>query len=72
MKLVLLNYWTLVCKSQNIVKDCHSVVVIASVLANLDKKERLWQEVAKSIKSHVSENLNPCLNILDLSNMHLP
>lgn len=49
-----------------------SVVVIASVLANLDKKERLWQEVAKSIKSHVSENLNPCLNILDLSYKHLP
>ncbi|XP_073152508.1 putative late blight resistance protein homolog R1A-3 [Henckelia pumila] len=49
-----------------------SVVVIASVLANLDKKETLWQEVAKSIKSHVSENLNQCLNILDLSYKHLP
>ncbi|KZV53863.1 hypothetical protein F511_00129 [Dorcoceras hygrometricum] len=49
-----------------------SVVVIASVLANLDRKETLWQEVAKSIKSHVSEHLNQCLNILDLSYKHLP
>ncbi|KAI3455023.1 hypothetical protein Pfo_011686, partial [Paulownia fortunei] len=61
---------------KQIAVDCQglplSVVVIAAVLANLEKKESLWQEVAESISSHISKDPNHCLNILELSYKHLP
>ncbi|CAA2956192.1 late blight resistance homolog R1A-3 [Olea europaea subsp. europaea] len=47
-----------------------AVVVISAVLANMEKKESLWQEVASNLSSYIFENPNK--NILDLSYMHLP
>ncbi|KAL2552865.1 putative late blight resistance protein-like protein R1A-6 [Forsythia ovata] len=47
-----------------------AVVVIAAVLANMEMKESLWQEVASSLSSYIFENPNE--NILDLSYKHLP
>ncbi|KAI3473633.1 hypothetical protein Pfo_031541 [Paulownia fortunei] len=49
-----------------------SVVVIASVLANMEKRKSLWQEVAGSLSSHISADPNKCMNILELSYKHLP
>ncbi|KAL2532576.1 putative disease resistance protein [Abeliophyllum distichum] len=47
-----------------------AVVVIAAVLANMETKESLWQEVSSSLSSYIFENPNK--NILDLSYKHLP
>ncbi|CAA3027200.1 late blight resistance homolog R1A-3 isoform X1 [Olea europaea subsp. europaea] len=42
---------------KKITKSCHglplAVVVIAIVLANMEKKEHLWQEVARNLSSHI-------------------
>ncbi|KAL2553268.1 putative late blight resistance protein-like protein R1A-6 [Forsythia ovata] len=55
---------------------CHglplAVVVIAAIVANLEKKEILWQEVALSLSSRISEDPNSCMKILELSYTHFP
>ncbi|KAK6150828.1 hypothetical protein DH2020_015760 [Rehmannia glutinosa] len=49
-----------------------AVVVIAAVLAKMEKNASLWKEVAGSMTSHISEDSNQTLNILELSYKHLP
>ncbi|CAA2964239.1 late blight resistance homolog R1A-3 isoform X1 [Olea europaea subsp. europaea] len=61
---------------KKIANKCHglplAVVVIAGVLANMENKEHLWQEVAGNLSSHLSENLGNYIPILELSYNHLP
>ncbi|CAA2980989.1 late blight resistance homolog R1A-3 [Olea europaea subsp. europaea] len=61
---------------KQITADCDglplAVVVIASVLANLEKKRTMWKEVSQSISSHMSKGPNEYQNILELSYSHLP
>ncbi|KAL2551298.1 putative disease resistance protein [Forsythia ovata] len=61
---------------KQIATNCHglplAVVVMAAVLANLEKKESLWQEVVGSLSSHISDGNNKCMDILELSYKHLP
>ncbi|XP_022871208.1 putative late blight resistance protein homolog R1B-17 [Olea europaea var. sylvestris] len=56
--------------------SCHglplAVVGIAAVLANMKKKEHLWQEVARNLSSHISDNPNKFMKILELIYEHLP
>ncbi|KAL2551458.1 putative late blight resistance protein-like protein R1A-3 [Forsythia ovata] len=44
---------------KQIAKNCHglplAVVVIAGVLANMDKKEHSWEKVARNLRSHISK-----------------
>ncbi|XP_022854973.1 putative late blight resistance protein homolog R1B-16 [Olea europaea var. sylvestris] len=47
-----------------------AVVVIASVLSNMEEKENLWKEVARSLISYVSKD--PSKDILELSYEYLP
>ncbi|CAA2968801.1 late blight resistance homolog R1A-3 isoform X1 [Olea europaea subsp. europaea] len=49
-----------------------AVVVIAGVLANMEKKEHLWQNVARNLSSYISQNPDNCIKILELSYKHLP
>ncbi|KAL2552791.1 putative late blight resistance protein-like protein R1A-6 [Forsythia ovata] len=49
-----------------------AVVVIAAVLAKMEKKISLWQNVAGSLSSHISRDPNMCMNILELSYKNLP
>ncbi|XP_073146510.1 putative late blight resistance protein homolog R1A-3 [Henckelia pumila] len=49
-----------------------AVVVIASALANMDKKKSLWSEVAGSLSSQISEDPNKLMSVLELSYEHLP
>ncbi|XP_022846275.1 putative disease resistance RPP13-like protein 3 [Olea europaea var. sylvestris] len=62
--------------AKEIAKKCHglplAVVVIAGVLANMEKKEHLWQEVARNLSSHLSKNSDNYIQILELSYYHLP
>ncbi|CAA2964253.1 late blight resistance homolog R1A-3 isoform X1 [Olea europaea subsp. europaea] len=55
---------------------CHSLplamVVIAGVLANMENKEHLWEEVARNLSSHLSKNSDNYIQILELSYNHLP
>ncbi|XP_022846274.1 putative late blight resistance protein homolog R1B-8 [Olea europaea var. sylvestris] len=61
---------------KKIAKKCHglplAVVVIAGVLANMENKEHLWQEVARNLSSHLSKNSNNYTQILELSYNQLP
>ncbi|CAA3001672.1 late blight resistance homolog R1A-3 isoform X1 [Olea europaea subsp. europaea] len=61
---------------QKIATSCHglplAVVVIAAVFANVGKKEHLWQEVDRNLSSHISDNPNKFMKILELSHEHLP
>ncbi|XP_022871219.1 putative late blight resistance protein homolog R1B-14 [Olea europaea var. sylvestris] len=61
---------------KQIAKNCHglplAVVVIAAILSNMEKKEHLWQEVARNLSSHISDNPNKFMQILELSYEHLP
>ncbi|KAL2551295.1 putative disease resistance protein [Forsythia ovata] len=61
---------------KQIATKCHglplAVVVMAAVLANMEKKESLWQEVVGSLRSHISDGNNKCMDILELSYKHLP
>ncbi|XP_022846829.1 putative late blight resistance protein homolog R1A-3 isoform X2 [Olea europaea var. sylvestris] len=61
---------------KKIAKKCHglplAVVVIAGVLANMENKEHLWQEVARNLSSHLSKNSDNYIQILELSYNHLP
>ncbi|CAA2968800.1 late blight resistance homolog R1A-3 isoform X1 [Olea europaea subsp. europaea] len=49
-----------------------AVVVIAGVLANMEKKEHFWQEVARNLSSYISETPENCFQTLELSYKHLP
>ncbi|CAA3007979.1 late blight resistance homolog R1A-3 [Olea europaea subsp. europaea] len=44
-----------------------AVVVIAAVLANMEKESKLWEDVAKIISSQITEESNKYMNILELS-----
>ncbi|KAL2531257.1 putative disease resistance protein [Abeliophyllum distichum] len=61
---------------KQIATNCHglplAVVVMAAVLANMEKKESLWQEVVGSLSSHISDGNNKCMDVLELSYKHLP
>ncbi|KAL2507989.1 Disease resistance protein RPP13 [Forsythia ovata] len=61
---------------KQIATNCHglpiAVVVIAAVLANMEKKEIKWQQIARSLSSHINEDPSKCMNILELSYKHLP
>ncbi|KAL2551324.1 Disease resistance protein RPP8 [Forsythia ovata] len=61
---------------KQIATNCHglplAVVVMAAVLANMEKKESLWQEVVGSLSSQISDGNNKCMDILELSYKHLP
>ncbi|XP_022870595.1 putative late blight resistance protein homolog R1A-3 isoform X2 [Olea europaea var. sylvestris] len=61
---------------KQIAKNCHglplAVVVIAGVLANMEKKKHLWEKVARNLGSHISEIPEKCIQILQLSYDHLP
>ncbi|CAA2985442.1 late blight resistance homolog R1A-3 isoform X1 [Olea europaea subsp. europaea] len=61
---------------KQIAKNCHglplAVVVIAGVLANMEKKKHLWEKVARNLSSHNSEIPEKCIQILQLSYNHLP
>ncbi|KAL2479139.1 putative late blight resistance protein-like protein R1A-3 [Forsythia ovata] len=48
-----------------------AVVVIAAVLANMKKNKAKWEEVAESLRSHISKD-NSCMKILELSYNYLP
>ncbi|XP_022841565.1 putative late blight resistance protein homolog R1A-3 [Olea europaea var. sylvestris] len=49
-----------------------AVVVIAAVLANMEKESKLWEDVAKRISSQITEESNKYMNILELSYKYLP
>ncbi|KAK4426769.1 putative late blight resistance proteinR1B-23 [Sesamum alatum] len=49
-----------------------AVVVVAAVLANMEEKKSLWNEVARSLSLQISKDPNKCMNILELSYKHLP
>ncbi|KAL2551464.1 Disease resistance protein RPP13 [Forsythia ovata] len=49
-----------------------AVVVIAGVLANMEKKKHLWQKVARNLSSHISQTPDKSNQILELSYKHLP
>ncbi|KAL2531445.1 Disease resistance protein RPP13 [Abeliophyllum distichum] len=49
-----------------------AVVVIAGVLANMEKKEHLWQKVARNLSSHISQTQDKSIQLLELSYKHLP
>ncbi|KAL2493294.1 NB-ARC domain-containing protein [Abeliophyllum distichum] len=61
---------------KQIATNCHGLplaaVLIASVLEKIEMKEHLWQKVARSLSSVISEDLNTFSNILELSYKHLP
>ncbi|KAL2532983.1 Disease resistance RPP8-like protein 3 [Abeliophyllum distichum] len=61
---------------KDIAIDCDglplAVVVIAAVLANLEKKKMVWKEVAKNTSSHMSKRTKDYEKILKLSYNHLP
>ncbi|KAL2531147.1 putative disease resistance RPP13-like protein 3 [Abeliophyllum distichum] len=61
---------------KQIATNCHglplAIVVMAAVLANMEKKESLWKEVVGSLSSHISDGNNKCMDILELSYKHLP
>ncbi|KAL2507986.1 putative late blight resistance protein-like protein R1A-6 [Forsythia ovata] len=61
---------------KQIATNCHglpiAVVVIAAVLANMEKKKIKWQQIARSLSSHINEDPSKCMNILELSYKHLP
>ncbi|XP_022859151.1 putative late blight resistance protein homolog R1B-17 isoform X2 [Olea europaea var. sylvestris] len=61
---------------KQIATNCHglplAVVIIAAVLSNMEKKEHLWQKVERNLSSHVSDNENKLMQILELSYKNLP
>ncbi|XP_022846282.1 putative late blight resistance protein homolog R1B-17 [Olea europaea var. sylvestris] len=48
------------------------VVLIAGILSNMEKKESLWQQVAKSLSSYISQKADDYIPTLKLSYIHLP
>ncbi|CAA3021976.1 late blight resistance homolog R1A-3 isoform X1 [Olea europaea subsp. europaea] len=61
---------------KQIAKNCRglplAVVVIAGILANMEKKKQLWENVARNLSSYISEIPEKCIQILQLSYNHLP
>ncbi|CAA2986986.1 late blight resistance homolog R1A-10 [Olea europaea subsp. europaea] len=59
-----------------IAENCHglplSIIMIAGVLSNMEKKESLWQQVAESFSSYISQKVDDYIPTLKLSYMHLP
>ncbi|XP_022844586.1 putative late blight resistance protein homolog R1A-10 [Olea europaea var. sylvestris] len=55
---------------------CHglplSIITIAGVLSNMEKKESLWQKVAEDLSSYISQKAYEYIPTLKLSYMHLP
>ncbi|XP_022841561.1 putative late blight resistance protein homolog R1B-14 isoform X2 [Olea europaea var. sylvestris] len=49
-----------------------TVVMIASVLKNLEKKRSLWMEVAENITSYISKETNEYMSVLEESYNDLP
>ncbi|XP_022846874.1 putative late blight resistance protein homolog R1A-3 [Olea europaea var. sylvestris] len=49
-----------------------SVVLIAGILSNMEKKESLWQQVAKSLSYYISQKADYYIPTLKLSYIHLP
>ncbi|XP_022846865.1 putative late blight resistance protein homolog R1A-10 [Olea europaea var. sylvestris] len=49
-----------------------SVVLIAGILSNIQKKESLWQQVAKSLSYYISQKADDYIPTLKLSYIHLP
>ncbi|KAL2551582.1 putative late blight resistance protein-like protein R1B-17 [Forsythia ovata] len=49
-----------------------AVVVIAGVLANMEKKEHLWQKVARNLSLHIFQTLDKSNQIFELSYKYLP
>ncbi|KAL2532931.1 Disease resistance protein RPP13 [Abeliophyllum distichum] len=49
-----------------------AVVVIAAVLANMEKKRELWKDVAERLSSHISKESNMYIDKLQLSYNYLP
>ncbi|CAA3008605.1 late blight resistance homolog R1A-10 [Olea europaea subsp. europaea] len=61
---------------KQIAENCHglplSVVTVAGVLSNMEKKESLWQQVAERLSSYISQNADDYIPSLKLSYTHLP
>lgn len=59
-----------------IVRKCNglplAVVLIAGLLAKMDKKNDQWKKVAKSLGSFIVSDSRHCMDILELSYNHLP
>ncbi|XP_022846896.1 putative late blight resistance protein homolog R1C-3 [Olea europaea var. sylvestris] len=49
-----------------------SIITISGVLSNMEKKESLWQKVAKSLSFFISQRADDYIPTLKLSYMHLP
>ncbi|CAA2974782.1 late blight resistance homolog R1A-3 [Olea europaea subsp. europaea] len=60
---------------QHIASRCHglqiSVIMISSILANMQKKESSWGEIARHLNAHIFDSTNNCVHILKLSYQHL-
>ncbi|XP_022849903.1 putative late blight resistance protein homolog R1B-12 [Olea europaea var. sylvestris] len=60
---------------KEIASSCHrlplSVLMISSVLANMEKKESSWITVAGSLSTHIFDHTKNCLHVLKLSYQHL-
>ncbi|XP_022892657.1 putative late blight resistance protein homolog R1B-23 isoform X2 [Olea europaea var. sylvestris] len=60
---------------QHIASRCHglpmSVIMISSILANMQKKESSWGEIARHLNAHIFDSTNNCVHILKLSFQHL-
>ncbi|XP_022846869.1 putative late blight resistance protein homolog R1A-10 [Olea europaea var. sylvestris] len=48
------------------------VVLIAGILSNMEKKESLWQQVAKSLSYYIFQKADDYIPTLKLSYIHLP
>ncbi|KAL2486098.1 putative disease resistance protein [Abeliophyllum distichum] len=61
---------------KQIATKCHglpiAVVAIAAVLANMEKKKIKWQQIARSLNSHINEDPSKRMKILELSYNYLP
>ncbi|XP_022893901.1 putative late blight resistance protein homolog R1A-10 [Olea europaea var. sylvestris] len=60
---------------QHIASRCRglplSVIMISSILPNMQKKRGSWRTVAGSLSRHIIDDTNNCLHILKLSYQHL-
>ncbi|KAL2532915.1 putative disease resistance protein [Abeliophyllum distichum] len=61
---------------EEIARNCDglplAVVVIAVVVANMEKKRELWKDVAERLSSHISKESNMYIDKLQLSYNYLP
>ncbi|XP_022857731.1 putative late blight resistance protein homolog R1A-3 [Olea europaea var. sylvestris] len=60
---------------QHIASRCRglplSVIMISSILANMQKKKSSWAKIAGHLNAHIFDSTNNCLHILKLSYQHL-